>query len=46
MRLELPDIQDRDCRLTRTEMWWIALLAVGGVLVVIGIAAAELLLMH
>ena len=52
MSLELPDIEDGadiedlDCRLTRTEMWGIALLAVGGVLVFIGIGAAELLLMH
>jgi hypothetical protein len=46
MSLELPDIEDRDCRLTRTEMWRIALLALGGVLLFIGVGAAELLLMH
>jgi hypothetical protein len=46
MSLELCDIEDRDCRLTRTEMWRIALLALGGVLLFIGVGAAELLLMH
>jgi len=46
MSLKLPDTEDRDCRLTRTEMWRIALLGAGGVLVFIGIGAAELLLMH
>jgi len=46
MSLELPDINDRDCRLTRVEMWRIVGLAVGGVLVFVGIGVAELLLMH
>jgi len=46
MSVELPDIEDRDCRLTRTEMWRIVLLAVGGVLVFIAIGTTELLLMH
>ncbi len=46
MSLELPDIDDREWRLTRTETWRIALFAAGGVLVLMGIGAAELLLMH
>ena len=48
MSLELPDINDRDCRLTRVEMWRIVglALAVGGVLVFVGIGVAKLLLMH
>jgi hypothetical protein len=37
---------DRDCRLTCAEMWRILGLAVGGVLVFVGIGVAELLLMH
>ena len=43
MSLELPDINDRDCRLTRVEMWRIVGLAVGGVLVFVGIGVAKLI---
>jgi|HubBroStandDraft_3_1064219.scaffolds.fasta_scaffold1320751_2 hypothetical protein len=46
MSLELPDINDCDYRLTRVDMWRMVGLAVGGVLVCVGIGAAELLLMH
>jgi hypothetical protein len=45
MSLELSEIDDREWRLTRTEMWRIALFGVGGVLFLIGTGAAELLLM-
>jgi hypothetical protein len=44
MSLELSDIDDSECRLTRTEMWRVTLFGVGGILVVMGIGAAELLL--
>jgi hypothetical protein len=45
MHLELSDIDDSERRLTRTERWRVALFAVSGILVVMGIGAAELLLM-
>lgn len=45
MSSELLDIDDRDYRLTRAEMWRSALFALGDVLVFVGIGA-ELLLMH
>jgi hypothetical protein len=45
MSLELSDIDDRECRLTRTEVWRVGLFAVGGILALIAIGAAELLLM-
>jgi hypothetical protein len=43
MSLEFSEIGDRECGVTRTEMWRIALFAVGGVLFLMGIGAAELL---
>jgi hypothetical protein len=46
MSLELSDVDDRDPRLTRVEIWRIALLAAFGALFVIGIAISEMLLMH
>jgi hypothetical protein len=46
MSLELPGMADRECRLTCVEMWRILGLAIGGVLVFVGIGVAELLLMH
>ena len=46
MSLELPDIEDGDCRLTHTEMWRMALFALGGVLIFMAVGGAELLLMH
>jgi hypothetical protein len=45
LSLELPDVDDDDCRLTRTEIWRSALFALGGVLVFIGIGFVELLLL-
>ena len=45
MSLELSDIDNSECRLTRTERWRVALSAVGGILFLMGIGAAELLLM-
>ena len=46
MSLELPGMADRECRLTCAEMWRILGLAIGGVLLFVGIGLAELLLMH
>jgi hypothetical protein len=46
MSLQLSDLEDRDCRLTCAEIWRIALLAAGGVMVLMGIGATELWLMH
>src|SRR5262249_3520372 len=40
------DVDDRECRLTCTEIWRVALLAGAGVLLLMGTGATELLLMH
>jgi hypothetical protein len=45
LSLELPDTDDYDCRLTRTEIWQSALVALAG-LVSIGVGAAKLFLLQ